>query len=231
MAFGKWRTGKAIAAACGILCLLAAIALLFATRESRAEGLTLEKARGVVLEQYGGEIVSSSARDGGYLLQLKTEQGLYEVTVGGKSADLTGIRLIERYEDQGAGGTPTPAESPLPTADEGTSLTPSPSPTEAPAVTPPPPPSKPGASEQPSSGTPGSGGKPASSVHISEDRAASLALAKVAGRVTDVEKEDDDGVWYYYVDIETEDGREAEVQLNAASGAVVTVAWDDDDDD
>jgi hypothetical protein len=153
---------------------------------------------------------------------------LYEVTVGGKSADLTGIRLLERYGGNGTGGEPAPTEIPLPTAEDGTG--PSPSPTASPAVTQAPPPNEPVASGKPSTGTPGSGNKPAPSVHISEERAASLALAKVPGKVTDVDKEDDDGVWHYYVDIETEDGREAEVQLIAASGAIVTVAWDDDDD-
>ncbi|WP_214630536.1 PepSY domain-containing protein [Paenibacillus agaridevorans] len=247
MSSGKWRTGTIVAAACVALCLLIGAVLLFSTREGRAAGLTMEEARGEVLKQYGGEIIGSSAQDGGYLVELRTEQGIYEVTVGGARGSVDSIRLLERFTgDEGTGVEPgnSPSETAKP-SDSGSEASPVPSSTPAatPIATPSPsgtggagkpPTSSPngaGATTKPPTRTPG--GKPSStsSVHITEEQAASLALAKVAGTVTDVDKDDDNGVWYYYVDIETNDGREAEVQLNAASGAIVSVAWDDDDDD
>lgn len=51
------------------------------------------------------------------------------------------------------------------------------------------------------------------------------------GRVKDTDIEEDGGMRYYLIEIETADGREAEVQLNAASGKVISVTWDDDHDD
>lgn len=238
MSSGKWKTGTIVAASCVAFCLLVGAVLLFSTREGRAARLTMEEARSEVLKQYGGEIIGSSAQDGGYLVELRTEHGIYEVRVGEAKGSVDEIRLLERFTGDGGmgeGPRPTgtaPSETAKP-SDSGSEASPVPSTTPAatPNVKPTPSPNGTGATATPPTRTPG--GKPSStsSVHITEERAASLALAKVAGTVTDVDKDDDNGVWYYYVDIETNDGREAEVQLNAASGAIVSVAWDDDDDD
>ncbi|WP_054027352.1 PepSY domain-containing protein [Bacillus sp. FJAT-28004] len=67
------------------------------------------------------------------------------------------------------------------------------------------------------------------SVILTEKEASDTALKKVKGSVKEVELEDSRGKWYYFVEIETADGREATVQLHAASGSVVSVTWDDDD--
>lgn len=81
------------------------------------------------------------------------------------------------------------------------------------------------------SASPESSPTPNPSVLITEDEASALALAKVKGVVQDVEVEQSEGKWYYFVEIDTPNGREADIQLNAASGVIVSVTWDDDDDD
>lgn len=81
------------------------------------------------------------------------------------------------------------------------------------------------------SGSPESSPTPNPSVLITEKEASALALAKVQGVVQDVEVEQSEGKWYYFVEIDTPNGREADIQLNAASGVIVSVTWDDDDDD
>lgn len=246
MSSGKWRSWSVIAGACIAIGLIATIYLLFAIREGSASSLTMEEARSEVLKQYDGEIIESSAHNGGFLLRLKTEQGMYEVTVSGEKGNVDGIRLLERFDgDDGSGGLPdsqgaspalpevspapptlAPAPSEAPGKDSSVAPTTLPTPVASPSSAP-----APTVPIKPPTRNPD--GKPSSppSVHITEEKAAALALAKVAGKVTDVEKDDDNGVWYYYVEIYTNDGREAEVQLNAASGNILSVSWDDDDDD
>lgn len=67
---------------------------------------------------------------------------------------------------------------------------------------------------------------------LKEKEAERIALAQVPGKVDDTDYEDDEdkGQSYYLVDIDTPDEREATVQVNAISGAVMSVTWDDVDD-
>ncbi|KAA9012673.1 PepSY domain-containing protein [Niallia endozanthoxylica] len=69
---------------------------------------------------------------------------------------------------------------------------------------------------------------------LTEQEAAALALEQVAGIVDDIDLENVNGIAYYLVDVETEDGREAKVEINAITGEVKSLTWDDeghDDDD
>ncbi|OWA33281.1 hypothetical protein B9G55_21610 [Saccharibacillus sp. O16] len=62
-------------------------------------------------------------------------------------------------------------------------------------------------------------------------QAAAVALNVEAAAVedTDVElRSQEDGQAYYLVDIELKNGREAEVQINAVSGAMQTITWDEE---
>lgn len=70
---------------------------------------------------------------------------------------------------------------------------------------------------------------PNPSVLLTEKEASNAAVKEVKGSVKEVELEDFRGKWYYFVEIETADGREATVQLLAANGDVVSVTWDDED--
>lgn len=222
--------------AASALALWAAIAIL---QPGAGSKLTLVEAERKVLSQYSGTITEITPQGSAYIIGLKSEQGLYELTVEGAPAEITGIRLLEIYPTDEPAGSNTPQPTGEVPGAASPSATPSPAPgtgTEAPASTPPasPPPSQ-AATAKPSS-TPGPSSpssKPTSNpaILISEEEAIALALKKVPGTVKDVDRENEGGRWYYFVEIETEDGREADVQLNAASGAIVSVTWDDDDDD
>jgi len=74
--------------------------------------------------------------------------------------------------------------------------------------------------------------KPAPILILKEKDAERIALTQVPGKVDDTDYEDDEdkGQSYYLVDIDTPDEREATVQINAVSGAVMSVTWDDADD-
>ncbi|OWR30095.1 hypothetical protein CDO73_13580 [Saccharibacillus sp. O23] len=70
---------------------------------------------------------------------------------------------------------------------------------------------------------------------LSEDEAKAAAAAALNVQASAVEDTDaelrrqEDGQAYYLVDVELKNGREAEVQINAVSGAMLTITWDEDD--
>lgn len=67
-------------------------------------------------------------------------------------------------------------------------------------------------------------------VLLTEVEAAKLASDKVDGTVTEIDIKKIQESWYYFVELDTQDGREADIQIHAASGAIASVTWDDDDD-
>ena len=66
---------------------------------------------------------------------------------------------------------------------------------------------------------------------LTEEQAKNTALKEVPGKVDDIEVKNINGMVYYLVDIETNDDREATVEINAISGQISSLTWDDDDDD
>lgn len=169
-------------------------------RVDNKASLTLDEAKQEVLSQYEGEIISAELNGRSYLVRLQSNTGLYELNVDKDNAGITSIKSIERYESQIPEGTASPNVNPS------TDPPPTPS-TDSPDISP----------------------TPNPAVLLNEDEASKLALKKVNGTVTDVDIEKVQGKWYYFVEINTPDGREADVQLNAASGAIISVTWDDND--
>ncbi|NGZ77585.1 PepSY domain-containing protein [Saccharibacillus alkalitolerans] len=88
-------------------------------------------------------------------------------------------------------------------------------------------------------GSPGqSAGEPRPSVPsrlLTEDQAKAAAAAALGAEIGAVEDSDaelrsqEDGQAYYLVDVELKNGRKAEVQINAVSGAMRTITWDEED--
>ncbi|CAH8706687.1 PepSY domain-containing protein [Paenibacillus thiaminolyticus] len=62
---------------------------------------------------------------------------------------------------------------------------------------------------------------------ITEEEAAAIALKTVSGEVDDIDLIQSDGVAYYLVEIDREDGEDGTVQINAITGEVKSVTWDD----
>jgi uncharacterized membrane protein YkoI len=61
---------------------------------------------------------------------------------------------------------------------------------------------------------------------ISQADAIAIAEKAVNGKVVEIEKDKDDGLIKYEVELKTDRG-EADVEINAASGKVLDVEWDD----
>lgn len=212
--------------------------------------IPVEAAVSTVLEQYNGEVLAASLAGQFYVIKLKSATGLYEVKVDADGGGIYEIAELERYvaENGGTEGQ-MPTASPSPQATSSPQATPSPSedngsnigtgnPTDGGIVTDSPQPSakpstkpstKPSAkpTEKPSDGSSSS----SPSALITEKKAIELALAQVAGVVEEVELERSGNKRYYLVEIETAEGKEAQVQINAASGKVMSITWGEDDDE
>ncbi|WP_338471997.1 PepSY domain-containing protein [Niallia sp. XMNu-256] len=66
---------------------------------------------------------------------------------------------------------------------------------------------------------------------LTEEKAAEIALKEVPGEVDDIDVENINGITYFLVDVEVNDGREATVEINGITGEVQSLTWDEDDDD
>ncbi|WP_020615073.1 PepSY domain-containing protein [Paenibacillus daejeonensis] len=74
------------------------------------------------------------------------------------------------------------------------------------------------------------GGEEPPPLPLTEEEAIKIALGQVLGKVEDVELRSNDNGIYYLIEIETPEEREAVIQVNAITGTVISVIWDDDDD-
>lgn len=66
---------------------------------------------------------------------------------------------------------------------------------------------------------------------VSEEEAVELALQAVPGEADDVDTEIDGTGVFYLVEIKTADDREAVVQVDAISGSILSVTWEDHEDE
>ncbi|KIL43267.1 PepSY domain-containing protein [Jeotgalibacillus campisalis] len=62
---------------------------------------------------------------------------------------------------------------------------------------------------------------------ITRDQAVEIALKQVEGTVDDVDYENDEEGSYFLIEIERSDELEATVQVNAITGEIMSVSWDD----
>ncbi|WP_181150884.1 PepSY domain-containing protein [Paenibacillus sp. PCH8] len=217
--------------------------------QSASVVLTEGAAAQSVLDQYPGEIVHSTLKDGTYIMQLRSETGLYEVQVDAVTATVNSIKRLEsnpqaeektlwsreqiktallkqQTDDQLVSLELVEQQgSPVYTAvvkakdnsreeltiDPYSGETISSKTIAAPTTEP--------TKEDP---------KPQ---FLSEKQAKQKALAEVSGEVDDIElRGTNSGNPYYLVEIDLADGREAIVQVNAISGAIRSVTWDEDED-
>ncbi|MBR2565348.1 MAG: PepSY domain-containing protein [Paenibacillus sp.] len=245
------RSRKLLQWGAGILTvvLLAAV-MWWKPWEPAREQLSADAAAQSVLNQYPGEIIHSTLKDGTYLMQLRSETGLYDVQVDAFTAAVQSIKRLEAAPQaeektlwsreqmksellkQRAGEQLVSLElveqqgSPVYTAvveakdNSRQELTIDPYTGEI-------------LSSQAIKSPPSSeaGETENEPQFLSEKQAEQKALARVPGEVDDVElRGTNSGNPYYLVEIDLEDGREATVQVNAISGAIRSVTWDKDDE-
>ncbi|MBB6019708.1 putative membrane protein YkoI [Paenibacillus sp. JGP012] len=239
-----WGTG-----ALTVVLLLVAV-VWWKPWEPGREPLSADAAAQAVLAQYPGEILHSSLQDGIYVMQLRSETGLYDVQVDATTAAVQSIQRLEtspQVEEktllsreqmksellkQRAGeqlvslelveqqGSPVYSAVVKAKDNSRQELTIDPYTGEVL--------SSKAIKADPSSEAGGTTSEPK---FLSEKQAKQKALSRVPGEVDDVElRGTNSGNPYYLVEIDLEDGREATVQVNAISGAIRSVTWDKDDD-
>ncbi|MGE7825279.1 PepSY domain-containing protein [Paenibacillus sp. NPDC093718] len=176
-----------------------------------------------VLSQYPGGEITKTALDGGvYRLELQSAIGTYEMTVDARQGDIVSIEQRDKTAvkpDPEPGGPREPDQPTEPDPD-----TPPSEPTDNGGK---------GAGEGAAgreSGN-GSGTSEPPATMITKEYAIKLSLEKVPGTVEDVEYRESKSSRYYLVEIERADGREATIQVHAITGKIMTVTWDDEDDD
>ncbi|MDH6673085.1 PepSY domain-containing protein [Paenibacillus glucanolyticus] len=171
-----------------------------------------EAVRGVLEQYQGGEIIKASLEGEVYRMELQSDTGKYELTVDARNGDIVSIKPLNQAEVK-----PEPVE-----------------PVQPPDQDNPPKPGENGG-EGTTDGESGNGTginnpEPPKTM-ITKEQATKLSLGKVAGTVEDVEYRESKSSRYYLVEIEREDGREATIQVHAITGEIMTITWDDDDDD
>ncbi|MFC7364306.1 MULTISPECIES: PepSY domain-containing protein [Bhargavaea] len=69
---------------------------------------------------------------------------------------------------------------------------------------------------------------PKQSVRITPSEAAAIAVKEIPGEADDdIDFEETQDGGYYMVQVETADDREADIQIHAITGEILTIAWDD----
>ncbi|RAR42531.1 PepSY domain-containing protein [Paenibacillus sp. MDMC362] len=172
-----------------------------------------------VLSQYPGGEITKTALDGGvYRLELQSATGTYEMTVDARQGDIVSIEQRDKTAvkpDPEPGGPREPDQPTEPNPD---------TPASEPADN-----GDKGAADGESGNGSGTSEPPATM--ITKESAIKLSLEKVPGTVEDVEYRESKSSRYYLVEIERADGREATIQVHAITGKIMTVTWDDEDDD
>ncbi|WP_025680404.1 PepSY domain-containing protein [Paenibacillus massiliensis] len=254
----KRRIGWTAAAVLVLLVLLMA-GTQWLRQEAPVAALSQEQAVRSVLAQYEGEVESVQLREGNYMMQLRSTQGLYELEVNPVDGMIHSIQRLETP----VSSVPVAAAFPVPagasdghgSSAEGSSggngQTGRPDGNQGSAPTSP---SGSGDSTDASgSGSTddssgkgageGSGGTSSNKPDtgqgtatdgqraVSEREAARLAQAQVPGEVKEIEYSGRGSNKYYLVEIDSPNKGEAVVQIHAISGKVMSIAWDDDDEE
>ncbi|MFC7682074.1 PepSY domain-containing protein [Paenibacillus sp. GCM10028914] len=237
-----WRSWIA-----GIIAIAAIVTLIiWQPWNTKQAMLTAEAAEQVVLNQYPGEIEQTTFENGMYMIQLRSQNGLYQVSLNGSLGTIDSIQQLEKTADaeQKALLSREQVKAELQSSIQGQidrlELVKEDGEQVYKAVV------KEEAGDRkeitldPYTGetisskniptTPKEDEKDKSARLLTETEASNIALGEISGEVDDVDLRDtDDGIPYYLIDIELKDGREATVEVNAISGAIRSVTWDDDE--
>lgn len=182
-----------------------------------AEPLSAAEAASKVQELYHGEIVEVSELQQGYRVRFERTEGIYEVDIDKENGQIGSmIRTSQPDSPQPQQSTQPPQGSESTTEDHGEASDPSTPPEDDGASMP---------SRKPSDNRGNKGKNPRP--YITEEEAAKIANQHIAGEIDDIDLIRSKGIPYYMVEIEREDGEEGTVQINAISGEVKAIIWDD----
>lgn len=210
----KWL---AIAGSVLLAIILFVVVMQWGPSLSSAETLSEEEARSSILNRYAGEILQMKLEQAHYVVDLQLETGIYEIRVDAKSGDVVSLVRSESFTDSPSKPvepitSPEPSESGEENKDENTVSEPIADPKPKPEPEP----------------------QPELVQRLTSKQAAEIAIKHIPGKVEDIESRQSEEISFYLIEIDLVGDREAIVQVNAMTGAVMSVSWDDnewDDED
>lgn len=197
---------------------------------THAEALTKEEAQKVVAEQYPGTILNVVLENDQYTVDVERETGTYRVELDAKTGQVLSLIRIGKKDHNQANAKQTEEEEKGPTNEDESGSS-----SEQPENNPTTPPNDKETDPQ----IPAPEKKPIKEPNpapveqkqppkkLTENEAIQIAKGQVQGEVDGVEIESLNGVPYYFVEIEVGDDQEATIQINAITGEVKSLTWDD----
>lgn len=167
-----------------------------------SEALTVEEANDIATERFNGDILDTKLVNDVYHMTIKLDTGEYELKIASKSGEM--IDVVQTKEE-----TPEKelAKDDNKKSSENNKQSKEPKKSNEEET------KKEKEKEPPK--------------NISSDEAIQIALDTVYGEVDDVDLETENGQLYYFIEIETSDDLEAEIQIHAITGEVISIEWDD----
>lgn len=195
--------------------------VLWINSSVKGKAMTVEEAQKIIEEKYAGKVKNIGADGKEYTFELERDTGTYQIVIDGKSGEIssfirTGIKKNETTEETDVAIEEKGVEQKAPTKEQKEAAKEQTVKEKEQASAAENKPPSPGANEPQE--------KPK---QLTEAEATKIARAQVNGEVDDVDLETIGGVLYYIVEVETADEKEATVQINAITGEVKSVSWDD----
>ena len=174
------------------------------------DDLTEEEANDIAKERFNGEILDTKLVDDIYHMTIKLDTGEYELKIASKSGEMMDlVRTKEETPKKDLAKNDNKKSSDNNKSNESKKSDEEKAKKEA---------EKKEETQQEEEEPP---------KNITSEEAIQITLDTVYGEVDDVDLEDEDGQLYYFIEIETEDDLEAEIQIHAISGEVISIEWDD----
>jgi uncharacterized membrane protein YkoI len=211
---------------------------------STEQAVTEQEAVNMVKARYSGTIKKLNHEKGRYIIQLERDTGLYELIIDEKTGDVSSLMKLESYTEQGRN---TVAQDNLLNEQEVKEIVLNKLGKNVDRV------DKQFEGETPvyrifvkestsetiividaSSGAILSNETkqtPLVTTKLTEEEAKNIALQQVSGTVDEIDTENVNNVPFYYIEVELENGNEATVEINAITGEVKSLTWDDQQED
>ncbi len=165
-----------------------------------AQPLTEAEAAAKVEELYPGKIVELGKQQDRYVMAIDRDEGMYEVEMDSVTGEIVSMKRTKEHKPPEPQGNEQAPEEPSQPEKE-------PDSPESPTT------------NEPSSTSPAK--------LITQEEAAFIALKRFGGEIDDVEQVEKAGISFYLVEVETGDDREVTVEINAISGEITNLAWED----
>ncbi|MET3576581.1 PepSY domain-containing protein [Bhargavaea ullalensis] len=196
-------------------------AIISLEKTGNAELISEGDIKAKLAERYGAEPAGLTLKDGIYSAKVEKDTHITDVEIDASTGDITKEEVTDKAPAEPAEqpvATEKPA-APKPSANQDQNKQ-NPNPNHNGHQ------GNKGNSQAGNRGNQSNTNQPDKTARLTENEAAAIALREVRGELDDVDYEDSNDGGYYIVEIEAGD-MDAEVQVHAITGRVMSVVWDD----